>query len=66
MIQIIIILRILKAKNKQLILLATLQKAINRCREVIFMSTDVAMKKGWVKLEYNATMDQKSSTLNKL
>lgn len=35
-----------------------LQKAIERCRNVILIATDEALSRGWVKAEYNAAMDE--------
>ncbi len=43
------------------LLASDLQKAIQRCRGVLLVATDVAMQKGWVKAEYNSAMDEKAN-----
>jgi len=43
------------------LLASDLQKAIQRCKGVLLVATDVAMQKGWVKAEYNSAMDEKAN-----
>jgi TIR domain len=43
------------------LLASDLQKAIQRCRGILIVVTDIAMQKGWVKAEYNSAMDEKAN-----
>ncbi len=38
-----------------------LQTAIKRCKGMFLIASDVAVGKGWVKIEYNTAMDQKAN-----
>ena len=43
-------------------MLATdLQQAIERCKGVLLVASDVSLSKGWVKAEYNSAMDERAN-----